>query len=152
MNGSVVVDASLAVKWVLIEPFRTEARRLLDDWEQHGVRRIVPCLFLSEINTPLLKLRREGQITLAAARLGREGILAAVTVVPDTAVITLRALEIADVLALRTAHDSLYIALAEREDCDLWTADERFYNVAHARFRLVRWIGALPPPSQTASP
>lgn len=141
--SAVVVDAGLAAKWVLIEPQRAEAMRLLMGWRCAGLICLVPSLFLSEISTPLLKLRRQNAITAADARRARDDLLLAVSIMPDDASLTMRALEIADALALRTAHDSLYIALAEQEGCELWTADERFFNVARGRFPRVRWLGEV---------
>ncbi len=32
MNGEIVVDASLALKWVLEEPYTAEANDLLENW------------------------------------------------------------------------------------------------------------------------
>ncbi len=145
MSGSVVVDASLAIKWVLVEPYRAQARALLIDWERDEVDRLVPLLFLSELNTPLLKLRRQGAITAADAGRAFGDVLAAVVLAPEDEALVRRAFAIADRLMLRTAHDSLYVALAEREGCELWTADERFFNLASPAFPFVRWVGEVTP-------
>ncbi|MBI5653900.1 MAG: type II toxin-antitoxin system VapC family toxin [Chloroflexi bacterium] len=40
-------------------------------------------------------------------------------------------------------YDCYYLALAELMNCDLWTADERFYNSVKQKFTWVKWIGAL---------
>lgn len=147
MAGTVVVDASLAVKWALEEPFTQQARDLLLVWEQAQVMRLVPSLFLSEVNSPLLKLRREALITFAEANRARDDILAAVRAFPDSSQLTRRALAIADSLGLRVANDSLYVALAEARGCELWTADERYFNAARPRFPRVHWVGEVPHPS-----
>lgn len=42
--GTVVVDASLAVKWVLEEPYTREAEELLAKWKDNEVRTIAPGL------------------------------------------------------------------------------------------------------------
>lgn len=141
MSGTVVVDASLATKWVLPEPYRVEARNLLLDWERDGTARLVPSLFLSEVNSPLLRLRRQALITPADARRAFGDLLAAITVRPDEPTLASRAFAIADGLGMRAAYDSLYIALAEREGCELWTADERLYNAVRASYPFVHWVG-----------
>lgn len=146
MAGAVVVDASLAVQWAIVEPLRPEARALLLAWDRDQVVRLVPSLFLSELNSPLLKLRRQGLITIEEAEQARDEVLAAVEVVNDSRELTRRALAIADGLSLRVAYDSLYAALAEAEGCELWTADERFYNTARARFAFVHWLGEIVEP------
>ena len=141
MPGTVVVDVSLAVKWAIVEPLRAEARALLIAWEREQVARLVPSLFLSELNTPLLRLRRQGMITLEDAQQAKAAVLAAVQVVPDSLDLTARALTIADGLGLRAAYDSLYAGLAESRGCQFWTADESFWNAARARFQFVHWLG-----------
>jgi predicted nucleic acid-binding protein len=141
MNGRVVVDASLAIKWVIDEPYTDEARSLLIDWEQRVVDRIVPVLFLSEINTPLLRRRRDESLSMADVELARVDVLAAVMVVAEDADLAARALAIADHLALWNGYDSLYAALAERERCEYWTCDERFWNVAREFYPWVPWVG-----------
>ena len=141
VSRDVVVDSSLAVKWVLIEPYDDQARRLLARWIRSGMRRLVPVLFLSEVNTPLLKQRRQGTISTDDATVAFNTVLSAVTVVHEDTGLLHRARAIAEALLLRTAHDCLYVALAERENCDMWTADERFYNLVHGLFPRVRWVG-----------
>lgn len=66
MAGAVVVDTSLATKWILEEPLTQAARGMLLAWERNQVVRLVPSLFLSELNVPLLRLRRQGLITQIA--------------------------------------------------------------------------------------
>jgi predicted nucleic acid-binding protein len=141
MNNAVVVDASLATKWVLNEPYTAEDRALSITWERRSVQRIVPTLFLSEINTPLLRRRRDSVLTVDDAERARRALLAAIIVRAEDESLAARALNIADELALRNAYDSLYAALAEREGCEYWTGDERFWNVSRGTFPWIRWVG-----------
>ena len=53
-----------------------------------------------------------------------------------------RAFHLADELGQSTIYDTLYLAVAEREHCDLWTADARFAAAASARFPFVRPLGS----------
>lgn len=46
----------------------------------------------------------------------------------------------ADQLRQDAAYDAHYLALAETLNCDLWTADERFYRAASATFKFVKWL------------
>ena len=146
MSGIVVSDASLAVKWVFQERHTLEARALLIEWEREDVARFAPLLFLHEINSALLRRLRDGIITAQQADAAREHILAAVNVSTEDAALTRRALAIADSLALRNAYDCAYLALAEREDCEYWTGDERFWNVAKAKFPRLHWVGEVSSP------
>ncbi len=136
----VVVDASLALAWVVSEPTSAEARALLNGWERRGTTRIVPALFASEISSGLLKRRRRGVMSIEDARRAAADVLSSVTVVPDDLALAPRALEMADGLGLWKAYDSLYLALAEREGCELWTGDERFSNLAQGAYPWVHWV------------
>jgi predicted nucleic acid-binding protein len=60
----------------------------------------------------------------------------------DSAPLLPRALEIAT-LARRSVYDSLYIALAEREGCELVTADQRLYNSVKSQFPFVVDLASL---------
>lgn len=47
--GTVVVDASLAVKWIVREPGSNEALGLLEKWIRAGVALSAPPLLLYEV-------------------------------------------------------------------------------------------------------
>jgi len=49
MSDVVVVDASVALKWVLLEADSDRAMRLLDQWESEGKEVIAPALFTYEV-------------------------------------------------------------------------------------------------------
>jgi predicted nucleic acid-binding protein len=144
VSGVVVVDASLAVAWVLPEPATEQARARLIEWERREVQRLVPCWFACEVASALYKRRRGGEITLADAERALGDVLAAVTAQTDLGRTAARALALAERLNQRHAYDSHYAALAEREGCELWTADERFFNAAHRLCPWVRWVGSDP--------
>lgn len=146
--AAVVVDPSLAVAWVVEEVYSAPARARLLDWEQRGVRRLAPALFASEGASALLKHTRRGTIDATAAPRFLAGLLASITLSPQDGALAGRALVIAQQLGLGKAYDSLYAALAEREGCELWTGDQRFYNAAHRAFA---WIHFVAEDSSSAS-
>ncbi|MBX5493416.1 MAG: type II toxin-antitoxin system VapC family toxin [Chloroflexi bacterium] len=138
---AVVVDASLAIKWVLAEPYTSQARALLLDWETRNVRRLVPALFASEICAPLLKRRRQGVLSASLALQALQVVLTAVEIRPVDGRLAARAYALADQLGFWKAYDCLYLALAEDEGCEVWTSDERLWKAAHGLFPWVRWVG-----------
>jgi predicted nucleic acid-binding protein len=139
--SSVVVDASLAVKWVIAESDSPLARRQLREWWHEGVRPIAPPLFLYEVTNVLHRWARVAGTPLSFRR---DRVLALVAVVELRSLElgdSRRALELADLLSLPAAYDAHYLALAEREGCDMWTADARLHAGAATLFPWVELIG-----------
>ncbi len=118
-----VVDASVAIKWFLPEVHSEAANRLLSG--SHTL--LVPDLLFSEVGTILWKRIRKEELAEeeAAAILRTLGALR--LEVSPTWTLTTPALEIA-CRTQRTVYDSLYLALAFREQSRMVTADEKFFN------------------------
>jgi predicted nucleic acid-binding protein len=138
---SVVVDASLALKWVIAEPFSAEAAVLLGEWLRDRVERLAPTLLAYEVTNALYRASRteaDPEQWLASA-VG--GVLSAVTFCEHSDVLLVRGGAIARQLGRPAAYDTQYVSLAEAEGCEVWTADERFWNAAKGGFPRVRWIG-----------
>ena len=147
-----VVDTSLAVKWFLPEDYSVEAMALLRSWQHQGVDRIVPGWFACEVANVLYQRLRSGGVDLLQAQTGVKTILNWTTVHDVEPAVSERSLEIAAVLGRPASYDSHYVAVAERLDCDLWTADERFWNAASSTFPWIRWIGELSLGTSHANP
>ncbi len=136
-----VVDASVAVKWFLREVHAEAAMRILDP--NHEL--IAPDLIWAEFGNVLWKRRRRGEITLATARAilldFKRYPIATMPVAP----LIEAALEIADGLR-QSVYDSLYLALAERRECRLVTADRRFRDAVMDSALAARmlWVAEAP--------
>lgn len=139
----VVVDPSLAAKWVLVEEHSREARLLLGDWARQGTAPIVPSWFACEVANVLYRRVRRDVISLPDAHRGLHDILATVTIDDVDSAVAFRALELADRFRQPASYDAQYLALAERLGYELWTADERFWNSTRRAFPRVRWIGEV---------
>jgi predicted nucleic acid-binding protein len=141
MTDSVVVDASLAIKWVKPEPYTAEAIALLTEGSNAEIEPVVPAWFAIEVSNVLY---RQGLAITAPphdAVNAFHGIMASVTPLVLDAANVARGVQIAAELNQPRTYDAVYAALAEREGCELWTADERFWRIANRRFSFVRWIG-----------
>lgn len=137
---SLVIDCSVAVKWDLPqEPFATEAREVLQDLQAAVVDLCAPDLLAAEVVNVFLKAERQGRVTDVEAAAGIQRILAAIRVLHPTAVLATRAHEVGRAHN-RSAYDSFYVALAEREGTDFWTGDERLFNALSPAFSFVRFI------------
>ena len=150
---TVVVDASLAVKWVLLEEHSAEAVQLLGTWDEQGFDLVAPSWFPCEVSNVLFQRYRNG---IVSAEQARSALIYLLRLVPSSdyePTAAVRALELATRFSLRATYDSHYLALAEHLDCELWTADQRFWNATRATFPRVRWIGEVAlEPDRLATP
>src|SRR5437870_4383250 len=132
--ATVVVDVSLVIRWVIPGPREPQARRLLAEWIATGTRQVSPALFASELASTALLYVRQNQISEDDAKTAITTVLRIVGIHARDGELAVRALEIARLIGAGRAYDSLYLALAEAEGCDFWTADERLFNAASPRF------------------
>jgi predicted nucleic acid-binding protein len=126
-----VVDASVAVRWVVPEQGSEHAAALL----QESFRWIAPRLMLTEVASALRRKVVEGELSTEVALEALD-----VLVTELGGVIELAADEtvmpLALTLALSLQHklpDCVYLALAERAGAELVTADRRLDRIARDR-------------------
>src|SRR5262245_39836750 len=112
MSDRVVVDASLAAKWVLTEEHADEAVHLLADWHRRQIRRLAPGWFLAEVANIVYKRVRGKTVTVPIAKSAVRQISRAVVLRPIGPRLAERAIELADQYALPAAYDAHYLALA----------------------------------------
>jgi predicted nucleic acid-binding protein len=152
----VVVDASLAIKWVIPEVHQTEALSLIATWNADGVDVIAPGWFACEIANVLFQRMRRGDLNLSDAQLALGAIVAKVRSRDVEPAVAMRAMEIASLFGLRASYDAQYLALAEQFGCELWTADDKFWNTVKTVYPRVKWVGqaqilSIPPESDPAT-
>jgi predicted nucleic acid-binding protein len=139
--GQVVVDASVAFKWMVNEVDSDKAEALARVWATSGVRLHGPYLLPVELSNALYKRVTIGDITLDRASGLLRGFFASRVDLLEPRDLHVRAAELATLLNQTAVYDSVYLALAEILGCDLWTADLRFFRASAQRFPAVRWIG-----------
>ena len=115
-----IVDASIAVKWVVSEPQRDKARLLLADTDLLEA----PDLLFPETANTVWKKTRRGEMTARQAELALAAIARLIAVVHPSEDLFARALEMAQALD-DPAYDCFYLACAERQGGVLVTADAR---------------------------
>ena len=137
----VVVDASIAVKWLVEEVHSREAGALITIWAAAGLTPVAPYFMPAEVANALHRRVRSEELSLAAATGLVELLMASGVELRETRRIHTRALELASALEQSAAYDSHYLALAEELDCELWTADARFHRAAARSTDRVRLLG-----------
>jgi predicted nucleic acid-binding protein len=132
----ICLDASLLVDLML----PTTATKIVDLWREwltRGIQFLAPTLVFSEVASALRRLRAQGQITGDEALAGYDAFLDIGLLAVSDQELARRAWELADLLRLRQPHDMFYVALAEREGCELWTTDD---NLRETTARTARWV------------
>lgn len=138
MNGC-VVDASVALKWVLDEAGSGAASELLD-----GRGLFAPSLLATEVANALWVVARRGQITGAEAEDALDLILRApFQPLPSGLKLPLRALELARLLD-HPVYDCTYLALAITIERPVITADRRFAAAASRSAEAAPFVQLLP--------
>ena len=136
-----VADASVVAKWFLEEVDSTPARRLRDDFLEGIVRLRAPSILPFEVLNALRFHARFPRRSLpkAARGLDRAGILT----VPLFGDFLDRAVNVSTRDDL-TIYDASYIALAELEQCPLYSADEELVALDRGRGSIVHIRGYRP--------
>ncbi len=121
---TLVVDASVVAKWVLREDGSDRANALRGE---SGL--IAPSLLASEVGNAFWKAVRRGDIARDDAIAALRSVLGPLDDLIPNETLHARAVEIA--IDLRhPIYDCFYLALAEREDASLVTADARLIATA----------------------
>ena len=141
----VVLDASLAVKMLVLETYSSQARSLALTWRLAGIQLVAPDLMASETATAIRKKIAEQVVTLEGAKQLMARFYALRVSFRPSWMSHSRALELAVELNQRLAYDCHYLALAESLGCEFWTADEPFYRAARTAYPQVQWIGSYQP-------
>jgi predicted nucleic acid-binding protein len=136
-----VLDASVGIKWVMNEIDSAKARQLRDDFRSRIHDLIAPDSFPLEAAHALTKAGRRGIVT-DATRLWVELMVDSPQLFPSVPLM-LRALAIAGQARIGV-YDGLYVALAEREGCELVTADARLINSLQPAYPFVIALASVP--------
>jgi len=137
---SVVVDASLVIKWLTDETDSQAADDLFARWRLTGFQPVAPIVALPEITNVLLKHVADGVTTLEDAVERIPSLPRYVEFVDLTLVHAQRALTIANAVGSRAVYDFYYVALAEELGCEFWTADALLWRSIRGSFPNVRLL------------
>lgn len=141
VSGFVVVDASVAVKWLVREEHTDRALAMLGAWHDAEVTPAAPYLLPFEVANALHRRVIRDQLSVGDTARMISQLLGSRLELHQTQELHVRALELATELQQGAVYDAHYLALAEEFGCELWSADERFCRAASQSGRNVRWIG-----------
>ena len=139
MPSLVVLDCSVAAKWVLPEPDRGPALELLKQYESGQADLIAPDLLLAEFASLLAKRNRRKEITRDQVHRAFQLMEKCAPRLLDMRLLLPQALD----LSLRyqlSLWDCIYLALAVEYDCPLVTADRRLFRSGAGRHPCLRLL------------
>ena len=139
---TVVIDACLALKWVVPEEHSEAARALRSRWQTAGEYLVGPPIFGSEVTNALFQMVRWGGLRPDHAEEALNALLPSVSMAEPAGLYD-AAFTIAGQLEMTATYDALYVALAEANACELWTADRKLVRAARPRFPQVHWVGEI---------
>lgn len=140
---SLVVDSSVAIKWFVDELNSTEARRVLDRYENGSVTFCAPDLLNAEFGNILWKKQAFQGLSASDA----QAILGQFRKLQFVFTPSADLIDDAYKLAVehnRTVYDALYLALGVRENCRIVTADEKLVNATSKHFPNLMGIAEWP--------
>lgn len=138
-----VLDSNISLKWVLTEADSNKARRLRVEFQNQIHELLAPDVFPIEVAHGLSKAERRGVIPLGDAARLLANVLSTPPQFHSYLALLKRALDIASPASIGV-YDCLYVALAEREVCELLTADDRLVRTLQPTFPFITSLAALP--------
>ena len=138
--GSVCVDASLALAWLFVDTHSEQADGLWQEWTGKAIELVAPPMFHAEVASSIRKIVYFKRILPAEG----ERLFALYSEIPvriiGSQAVHRRAWQLAKEFNLPVCYDMQYLAVAELEDCDLWTLDRKLVNAVRGNQR-VKWVG-----------
>jgi predicted nucleic acid-binding protein len=138
-----VLDASVALCWVIRRPLSPKALRLRDDYQKAIHELLAPSVFPAEAASALTKSQRQKLIPVGEARRLLGKILRTVPALHPYGPLLYRATDISS-QTRAGLYDCLYVALAEREGCQLVTADQKSIHNLAPHFPFIVPLASLP--------
>jgi predicted nucleic acid-binding protein len=138
-----VLDSSVALKWFLGEPDSDRALRLRDAARAAAHELLAPDFFPAEVTHALTRAERQGQITPAEGASFVSDLLAELPDLHPSLPLVPRAYVLSS-LYRHGVYDCLYVALAEREGCELVTADDKLVKKLGPALPFLVPLAAMP--------
>jgi predicted nucleic acid-binding protein len=154
--SNVVVDASIAAKWIFAEVDSPVANLLRAQWVRQGLQPTAPNWLLCEVANIVLRRVREETVAFPDAQQDFKELVRFIAVRQVDSSLFTRAIEIALQFGQGAVYDAHYLALAEQLDCEYWTADTQFWQAVRSDIDRVKWLGQIvvdpsPPPTTDQS-
>ena len=141
MPSLVCADASILIKLITAESDSDRADTLWQQWQDQSVEVVAPALLPFELTSVLRNKVHRGLLTADEGEKAFDLMERLPVSIRAPFGLHRRAWELATELNRPAAYDCHYLALAEIEGCEFWTADERLFNAVKHQLPWVRWLG-----------
>ena len=138
-----VLDSSVAFKWVVREPDTDKALRLRDDFLKGIHELLAPDVFALEVMHALTRAERQGRISPPDGGILWHDVMTTAPQLFASLPLVPRAYTIASAARIGI-YDCLYVALAEQEQCEFITADDKLVRNLQKQFPFILELASLP--------
>lgn len=141
-----VLDCSTAMQWELPEPHSAKAIQLRDDYRNGVHELLAPDIFVAEIGNASIVAERKGRLSPGQFAIVVADILASCPVLHESFPLVPRTCGIISSVTSGfrlSFYDALYIALAEREGCELISGDDKLVRNMAADYPFIRSLASL---------
>ena len=139
--AAVCVDASLVMAWLLPEELSAQAFALRELWERQDAELVAPPMLEIEVPSALRQAAYRRRITMGEGDEALQAFLDMGIRIRQPTGLLSQAWNLGKAVNAPRLYDVYYLALAEMEGCELWTADRRFVNLVGSRSAPAKWLG-----------
>lgn len=156
----VCIDSSLAATWISYAKHTAAANLLRQEWAKNGVEFVSPPVFYPEVMGFLQQqVLSRGMLPEEADEAFSICLEIPIKIVGSEDVYR-TAWQVSKEPDLNLSWAAQYLAVAELENCEFWTADRRLASLAQEKRTWVKWVGdygrdpvgEVPTPKQVTTP
>lgn len=139
-NNTVCIDANLVVFYLTNNNPNSIYQQKWTQWQANNYTLVAPTLIMYEVTNAFHRAIAAGQISRTEGESLLENALNLGIRFYGDAELHKQALAIAQTYNLPATYDAHYLALAQRLNVELWTADRRLFNSIQSSFS---WVNLL---------
>ena len=142
-----VVDCSTALQWEIPEPDSSRAIRLREEYRNGTLNLLAPDLFPAEVGNASIVAERKVRLQPGQFAIVIADILASCPELHESRLLVPRACAlIASITSgfRLSFYDALYVALAQREGCELVSGDMKLVRNLQAQYPFIIAVSAMP--------
>lgn len=134
------VDASFIIRLITSNENNSPLDQKWSQWQTSNIIQVAPTLIMYEVSNGLYRYSRAGQLTREETEELLQRALALGIRFYGDADLHRQAYLMAIRHNLPATYDAHYLALAERLNIELWTADRRLFNSVHSSLSWVNLV------------